>query len=318
MTDISPVRQALPDVPDVRDEVTRITYRYLRWLMILLPGVLLVVTISTAIQQRELQPSISAYYGGPVRDVFVGVLIATAACMVAYQGSSLLEDYTLNGAGFYAVFVALVPSNLDETLRALRANQTTDGVGDYIWFLRAALTTVLGLCLFLLVGGEANKKRLTELVQSGKWRRFFVKVTGAILLLFLLLAMWQLWIPDPKDVTMDGIPISSLRLRIHDLAAILLIAGLAVAVACHAWPREVAARESETDVRGRRTYKALFFAMLAGPVIALIVNAFFSGHVVIFLEWYEIALFGVFWHADTRHIGKRLADGAATRSQVRV
>lgn len=71
------------------------TYRYLRWLLILLPAVLFFVTIATAIQQRTLEPSISAYYGGPVRDVFVGAIIGTAACMVAYKGASRLEDYTL-------------------------------------------------------------------------------------------------------------------------------------------------------------------------------------------------------------------------------
>src|SRR5450759_4501787 len=98
-----------PTVPELQAEIARITYRYLRWLMVLLPAVLFVVTVAYAAIQQDLETSISAYYGTPVRDVFVGVMIATAVCMVAYQGSSLLEDYTLNGAGFYAVFVAFIP-----------------------------------------------------------------------------------------------------------------------------------------------------------------------------------------------------------------
>ena len=44
----------------------------------------------------------------------VGALFAIAACLVAYQGVGLLEDYALNGAGFYAVFVALVPTGFQE------------------------------------------------------------------------------------------------------------------------------------------------------------------------------------------------------------
>lgn len=48
------------------------------------------------------------------------MLFATAACMVAYRGASLLEDYALNAARFYAVFVALVPNSLEEIIAQVR------------------------------------------------------------------------------------------------------------------------------------------------------------------------------------------------------
>jgi hypothetical protein len=48
-------------------EIARITYEYLRWLLICVPSVLFVVTTLTALQQGELERSIRAYYGGPVR-----------------------------------------------------------------------------------------------------------------------------------------------------------------------------------------------------------------------------------------------------------
>lgn len=298
-----------PTVPNEQAEVARITYRYLRWLMVLLPLVLLVVTALTAIQQHELERSISAYYGGPVRDVFVGVMIATAACMVIYQGASLLEDYTLNGAGFYAVFVALVPTNLDQTLRALGANPTPDGVtpADYIWFLRTALTTVVGLCGFLLWKEFTKSERLKKLLQSGRLNRIFVGITGAILLWFLGLAMWQLWRPDPEHGTMNGIPLGPWQLRIHDLAAIFFIAALAVAVGSHAWPKVVATQEgqsvstSDLEVSGR--YKWILFLMVLGLLLAPGVHKF-VGHGVIFLEVWEIAFFSVFWILETKRIGK--------------
>lgn len=304
-------------VPDEQAEVARITYRYLRWLMVLLPAVLLVVTGSTAWRQNELESSISAYYGGPVRDVFVGVMIGTAACMVAYQGVSLLEDYALNGAGFYAVFVALVPTNLDETLSALRANPTPDGVtpADYISFLRSALTTVLVLCAFL-VGGELRKsKRVTKLWQSGTLNKVFVMGTGAVLLWFLARAMVQLWGPDPDDVTMDGITLGPFGfgpwpLRIHDLAAIFLIASLAVVVASHAWPKLAATQEGDqsengSDLEVSFLYVSIFVAMLVlGPVFAWVFNGVYPDHGIIFLEWWEIGLFSVFWFLETRRIGK--------------
>jgi hypothetical protein len=113
---------------ELRVEIARITYAYVRWLLICLPTLLFVVTIVTASQQGELERSISAYYGGPVRDIFVGALFAIAACLVAYQGVGLLEDYALNGAGFYAVFVALVPTGFGELMDELQRNPTPDGL----------------------------------------------------------------------------------------------------------------------------------------------------------------------------------------------
>jgi hypothetical protein len=68
MNTSSSIAQPLEEQTDV----PRVTYLYLRWLMVLLPAMLLVVTVSTALLQGKLESSISAYYGGPVRDVFVG------------------------------------------------------------------------------------------------------------------------------------------------------------------------------------------------------------------------------------------------------
>src|SRR5262245_50613734 len=92
----------------------RLTYQTLRWLMVALALLLFVVTVATAALTNTWPTSISAYYAGPVRDVFVGVLFAVAACLVAYRGSTPVEDFALNAAGFYALFVALVPTNLAE------------------------------------------------------------------------------------------------------------------------------------------------------------------------------------------------------------
>ena len=294
-------------MPDGQAEIARVTYRYLRWLMVLLPAVLLVVTVATAVPQHALEPSISAYYGGPVRDVFVGVMIATAACMIAYQGASLVEDYTLNGAGVYAIFVALVPTNLNETLNGLRANPAPDGItpADYVWFLRTALTTVLVLCGLLLWIELKNSKRLARLWTSGTWNMLFVIVTGLVLFGFLLLAMVQLWWPDADDVTLGGVAVGPVRLRIHDLAAVFLIAALAVAVWSHAWPKAaVGSRALPTDLEVAPRYRVIFGLMLLGPLAAAGIHAWAGDHTVIFLEWWEILVFCVFWILETLRVAR--------------
>jgi hypothetical protein len=313
--------ETAPTVPEDQTEVARVTYLYLRWLMVLLPAMLLVVTVFTALQQQKLESSISAYYGGPVRDVFVGVMFGTAACMVAYRGYSLLEDYTLNGAGFYAVFVALVPFNLDKVLTALRENSTPDGVtpADYVWFLRIALTTVLVLFVSMVVLELRNSDRLRGLLTIGGWNRAFVTVTTVLLLSFLVLAMAQLWGPAPDDVTLHGIKLGPFPLSIHHLAAILLMAGLAVAVWSHGWPGRVAKAEgagkSLTDPEiqtGQTGYKFIFGLMVLGPAVSGLFYGFVSReHTVIFLEWWEIVLFCVFWTLETRRVRKVRSSSAA-------
>lgn len=304
-----------PDNPDAgaaeQEAVLRLTYDGLRWLLVLLPAFLFLATTLTALQQGSLETSISAYYGGPVRDVFVGVLIAVAACLVAYQGSTVLEDYNLNGAGFYAAFVALVPAGLERILADLRHGLvlSPDGVSpaQYVWSLRFSLTLVLVLCALLLVQELRGTERVRRLVSVNRLNQFFVLATGGVLLGFLALVMWQLWVPPADEVTLEGIRVLGQQIRIHDLAAIFMICALVVAVASHAFPRLTARQESRTvrpvDVAVRRSYQVIVVLMLLGPLGAWgLARLFAPGHLVIFLEWWEILLFCAFWTLETRRI----------------
>jgi hypothetical protein len=313
-----------PTVPELQAEIARITYRYLRWLMVLLPAVLFVVTVAYAAIQQDLETSISAYYGTPVRDVFVGVMIATAVCMVAYQGSSLLEDYTLNGAGFYAVFVAFIPTNLDEILQSLRENPAPGGatVCDYIMAMRIAILVVVVLCIGLVVIEFNESARLAELWGRGTQSQVFTVLTAGVLFVFLAFAAWRLYIPKPDDVTMDGFTLGSLPVKVHDLAAILLIAALAVAVWSHAWPTPVATLEGagpvpETDLAVSNHYKLIFGAMLLGPFLFLCYRLWDPDHWIILLEWWEIALFGWFWIRENIRTKALAAAAAAAAAACR-
>lgn len=303
---------------DQRSEVLRLTYSTLRWLLVLLPAVLFVVSIGTAVVQGHLETSISAYYGGPVRDVFVGVLIAVAVLLLAYQGATTMEDYNLNGAGFYAIFVALVPTGLEGILADLRAGPTLSPAGvtaaELVWSLRISLTVVLVLCAWLVLQELRATERMKRLVTGDRISLLFVLVTFGTLLTFLALAMWQLWVPPVEEVTMGGLELSGLpvvgelQVTIHELAAIFLISALAVAVWSHAWPRTAARRSDEAlephELADLTGYRVIFVLMLLGPLVAwAIARAFAPGHLVIFLEWWEIALFCVFWVLETRRQG---------------
>jgi hypothetical protein len=296
---------------ELRVEIARITYAYVRWLLICLPILLFVVTIVTALQQGELERSISAYYGGPVRDIFVGALFAIAACLVAYQGVGLLEDYALNGAGFYAVFVALVPTGFGDLMDELQRNPTPDGLSpaDHVSFLRIALTSVLVLCLVLVVREVRTGKVGQLFVDVGSTlanqvNRWFLLLTALLLVGFLVLAMWQLWSGPAAEVRMEGIALGPVQLSIHDLAAIFLIASLAVAVLTNTWPFYVL-RLKDLWRSGRFFYGVIFLLMSFGIAVPLLVARIFApDHKVIFIEWWEIALFAIFWGLETRRLAR--------------
>lgn len=59
----------------------------------------------------ELQDSISAYYHTAMRNVFVGILFAIGAFLYLYKGYSTQEDFVLDGAGIFALCVALLPTS---------------------------------------------------------------------------------------------------------------------------------------------------------------------------------------------------------------
>jgi hypothetical protein len=193
----------------------------------------------------------------------------------------------------------------------LQRNPTPDGVtpSDHVWFLRIALTSVLVLCLVLVVR-EVSTGNLRQLfVDVGSplatWvNRSFLLLTALLLVGFLALAMWQLWSGPAAEVRMEGIALGPVRLSIHHLAAIFMIASLAVAVLTNTWPFYVL-RLKDLWRSGRFFYGVIFLLMSVGILVpVLVARVFAPDHKVIFIEWWEIALFAIFWGLETRRLAR--------------
>jgi hypothetical protein len=180
--------------------------------------------------------------------------------------------------------------------------------GGPVWFLRIALTSVLVLCLVLVVREVATGKvRPLFTVDVGSTlanqvNRWFLLLTALLLGGFLALAMWQLWMRPAAEVRMEGIALEPVQLSIHDLAAIFMIASLAVAVLTNTWPFFVL---RDLWPSGRFFYGVIFLLMSFGIIVPVLVAGVFApDHVVIFIEWWEIALFAVFWGLETRRVAR--------------
>lgn len=105
---------------------------------LLLPGVL---WLGDALAERApLRCSISAYYYSPMRDVFVGALVAIGTFLFLYKGFNAKENRALKAAGAFAIGIAMVPT--DGLCRAVFPAISAHGVFAVLFFVSVAYVCV--------------------------------------------------------------------------------------------------------------------------------------------------------------------------------
>ncbi|MGC5629368.1 hypothetical protein ACPYO6_14125 [Georgenia sp. Z1344] len=275
------------------------TYLYLRLMLMTLPALLLLGSVLAFFWLGAIEESISAYYLGPIRDMFVGVMMAIAACLVAYRGASALEDFSLDVAGFFAIFVALVPTSIGPTLDAL----DDAARHEMVTALRATCVTVLVMSVVFVVLELRFSPSRPAPIERHRLTRVAANAMNVVLVAFVGLVVWR--VVEGGDFA-----------GIHVAAAVLLIVNLAIAVASHAWP-ELAGRPHASLDSGRRDlrrrYQLIFWLMVAGAPIFGVLHLIGWEYRLLAVEWYEIALFVWFWALETQRTwvrveGRRPAD----------
>jgi hypothetical protein len=142
----------------IRDHILN-TYTYLRLGMagisIFFPLVLWWVGLSFGV---NFQDSISSYYHTPMRDVFVGSMIAIGSFLWFYQGFTKKENFALNCAGILAIVVALSPTAFVqkagqvkcETFTTLPMHGISETTASYIHGISAMLffVAIAYVCIF--------------------------------------------------------------------------------------------------------------------------------------------------------------------------
>jgi hypothetical protein len=257
--------------------LARETYRHLRLMLVTLTALMFLAILILAFTGK-VESSISAYYLGPIRDVFVGAMVGTGVCLIVYRGFPAFEDYTLNVAGIYAIFVAFVPTGLSETLASLDAEERQEAVG--------ALRTTIGAVVIIAIVFALLERRfglwtVPDLLEKPATKWVFI-ATNVLGVAFLALVLLRGFVDD----SFEGV---------HIAAAILLFVSLAAAVASHAWPGPFGGPGS-----GVNTYRTIFFLMLAGVPLAVVLAVLQSPFTVITLEAWEILLFSAFWVLEAK------------------
>jgi hypothetical protein len=258
------------------DVLARETYRHLRLMLVMQP-LLIVVAIVALLFNNIVESSISAYYGQSIRDVFVGGMVGTAVCLIVYRGFPPFEDFALNLAGFYAVFVAFVPGTLAEDMAEL----TEEGQDEALIGLRVSIGAVVLVTIVFI----ALERRVGHWTLPTLMRR---PATGLAVIIAYAVGLAFLCFVAVRGFFNDDFA------NVHGIAAILLFASLAMAVATHGWPSKFG---GENEPR----YQKIFWLMVAGILIALILKFVFkSDYTVLLLELWEITWFAVFWGMEAK------------------
>jgi hypothetical protein len=312
----SSLARPIPGAADHRQGVPTdsavLTYRYLR-MMLAIPAVFIAVAAALeAHSSGHFRESISDYYQGPVRDVFVGGLMASAVCMIAYKGESRLEDYSLDFAGFNAFFVALVPNHFTAVLADAPTQSSHSGTEpltkqELLDNLHLVLVAFLVTALLYLVLDVSIMHWTKYNWREQAWRSMVLVVLAWLAeLAFVVLVVVPLVLLGRE--TVFG---SSVFRLMHFGAAGLLIVNLSLAVASNAWPGALrTASEARSTPRGaRRIYTVIALLMWLGLIVG---GSLIASHVrwaIITTEYYEIALFVAFWAVSSRQSWRGSAPG---------
>ena len=259
------------------------TYRHLRMTLVALACLLLIGSLGGSLFYGQLMTSISANYNGLLRNVFVGALVGIGACLVAVRGRPL-EDYALNLAGFYALFVAFVPPSLPKLLDAITDEKLKDAALNSVRL--SVGTVVLVAIAFLIVERRSGHWAGDALTTLGGRPKGFYRLAQFLSFVFVALIVIGMFWTDYLWV-------------LHPVAAVFMIGSMAVAVACNGWPKAA----GEDDIPENKVYQRIALLMVPGVFIvlaaALAINQTRS-YTVAIIEWWSVILFAVFWAYQTK------------------
>lgn len=271
------------------------TYRYVRVSIVAAVALLFIALVLQIVRAPEpIRESISAYFYSPVRSVFVGTLVGVAFSLVAIRGRRGGENALLDLAGMLLPLVAIVPTPVEGTTQApcptaskCIPDELLSGVE-----VGVAALLILGAAGLVFAGWTLTREHQAHPVAARRGFAGAVGIWAAVAVWFGPTSGWAL----RQSFLANG----------HYVAAILMFA-------CVVGVALINARRSERDIRIARVrvsyrpvYRAVAWAMtvtLVGAVaywaVAIRPVPGAQSRVILFLEVVVLALFAVFWVAQT-------------------
>lgn len=296
-------RSTTPKAPVLRLKDAVLTYRYLRVTMLAMLVMLGVSVVWFALDAKCGLDSVSAYYYTPVRNVFVGALVAFGAALFAYHGPTREEEALLNLAGCMSLVVAFVPtvpatcavapgvdgasSGVDAVADAsgqdptVLVNMVDEAVTNNVRSLITAALVAFALFAVLKFAARSKKVEGASVADDATatwWRKY-----GRRPLLMVCLA-----IPAGGVIAFVGWPEWFVE-KAHGFSAIVLVGALILYMVFNATLSE------------HLTKYRLIYVVLAGVVslaLAVILGIAWTvsfNRAIFYLEFVILGIFAVYW-----------------------
>ena len=277
-----------------RTQSAIITYRALRMGVVAAALLLMTSLVLEILRTHGLRlTSISASYYSPVRNVFVGVLVATGMALVAIMGREKSEDGALNLAGMLAPTIGMLPT----TVGPSAPGACQEGVAKCIPAATLVdvennVSALLVLGLFVLIGALVYVLR-THGAGSVQLRRMLMPSV-------LWLVSAALWLFARELVFVHG----------HNVAAFCFFLLLAWVARINAQdPPDGPTVMGLTPRAYQRGYRIISWAMIATIVLTAIydIGILLTWLPDPFPQWFFVAeslllaLFIAFWILQTAH-----------------
>ena len=260
----------------------RDTLRYVRLMLLVVPLLLVVAIVIYGLVNQRIEDSLSSYYLGPARDLFVAMLVTTGALLVVYSGEEL-EDYALNLAGFYAMFVALVPTKLGETLSTLAPSDQSK----LILSVRVAIVAVLVVSAAFVWLGFKTARTPHQALAHSSLTKTLGWISTALLAVFVALLLFR---------AIEGKAFA----WVHASAAFLLIFSMGIAIASHLGHAPMCPADTSGGTPNR--YRVILGLMALGLIAWPILLIAGVDEALFIVEWFQIGLFAYFWYVESRRL----------------
>lgn len=305
----------------------QLSHRYLRLSLALVVLTLFVgVGVQIVRSGGEWMPSISHYFYTPAHNVFVASLISASLALVVLAGRDL-ETVFLDIAAIFAPLIALVPTGISpELLTQITGEQLEMGPCDpngncvpvanmeAIYNGVITYTIVVGCVVVLTLWVRRDTIRMLWTTRGDDgynghrawavWSLLAAPLVAIVVAIVLNLAAFVAPINE-------GFPFNPwLRLSVHFTATILFFGAFTIVPVINVFryvgERKKDAKDSEPGGRPpTNTRYAIIYALVPALMIAdiillvLIVRSDAEGPGVLLCEAIALALFGVFWVAQT-------------------
>lgn len=293
-----------------RSQSAILTYRALRMGVVAVALLLMTSLLLEIIRTKGLElTSISASFYSPVRNVFVGVLVATGMALIAIMGREKGEDGALNLAGMLAPTIGMLPTTVGPSApgacqtgvsMCIPVTTLVDVENNVSALLVLGLVVLVGALIYVLRTHGAGSVQLRRMIlPAGLW-----------------LVSTVLWLFARELMFVHG----------HNLAAFFFFLLLAWVARINAQdPPEGPTVLGLTPQTYHRGYQIISWAMIA----TILLTALYDIGILLtwlpnpFPQWFFVAesvllaLFVAFWILQTMHFWHDgVPDDAAGTSQV--